>query len=266
MRTILRATVLTMFVACLLHTTPVTAKAEKTYCEGNYKGIYKTLLACEEKEEEAKNWLAVNPVQDDIYRECRNEAGQSLSRLKDCVLRESNKAYKRTLSPLNLGNSRVWYASSLRKQFPSLIRACDTSVPVDDIAVMSKDITKFNFKTSMLYKNLTPVLKIKGTVKVAAIPLPFQVKKANAKRRYELYLAAFLISPDKKVLEISSAGASKTLSSSGGTASFSIKIGSGYNFENGARVLVVASGEPITSAYPEAECVLLGAKRLTFRK
>ncbi len=111
---------------------------------------------------------------------------------------------------------------------------------------------------------MTPLLNVKGSVRVGAIPLPFQVKKNKMKRRYNLYLNAFLFSPDGRVLNISSAGGAKTLSSRGGTASFSINTGRGYNFEKGAKVLVVASGTPITSNYPGTACVLLGAKRLSF--
>ncbi|MFQ5480422.1 MAG: hypothetical protein ACE5DW_04010 [Thermodesulfobacteriota bacterium] len=259
-------TALTIFTTCLLGALPVRAGTAKTYCEANYRSLHKSLAGCIESEALARRWIATNPVPDDIYSYCKSSSGRSLSLFKDCVLKETYVRNTRSLSPYNLNNSEVWYASPLRKLFPSQISACGASRPIDDIAVMAVDITKFHFSTSMIYKDMLPLLTVKGRVKIAAVPLPMHVKKKKLKRSYNLYLDAFLINSDGKVVDITSAHGKAPLSARGGTARFSFNIGKGYYFEKGARLLVVASGEPITSNYPEASCVLLGAKRLTFKK
>ncbi len=258
----LMVAVITFFAASLISLMPAAAGTEKTYCEANYKALHKSLAGCMENEALAKRWLATNPIQDDIYSFCKSGAGGSLSLLKDCVSKETYVRNTRSLSPFNLNNSEVWYASSLRKLFPSQLRACSRSMPINNFAVLDTDITKFRFTTSMTYSDMLPMLTVKGTVKILPLPRTMHVKK----KKYNLYLEAFLVGSNGKVVDIISAEGNAPVSKQGGKVSFAFNIGKGYYFEKGARLLVVASGTPITSDYPETACVLLGAKRLTFKK
>jgi len=257
---------MTFIALTFIGASPLKAQTPESYCKANYKSLYKSIQSCEKNEALARKWLNTNPVPDDIYSYCRRGSGDSLGLLKDCVSKETYIRNTRSTSPLNLRNSKVWYASNLLKLFPSHLSACGQSRPIDDIAVMAVDITKFHFSTSMMYQDMLPLLSVNGKVKIAAVPLPMRLKKNNNSRQYNLFLEAFLIASDGRVVDISSAEAGAALSARGGTARFSFKIGKGYYFEKGARLLVMASGSPIASNYPESSCVLLGAKKITFKK
>jgi len=257
------AVLLTLFFTAL---PSISTASTESYCRGNYKALHRSLASCMKAEKQAKQWLATNPVADDIFASCRRGAGQSKALLKDCALKEGYKRNARSLSPFNLRNSEVWYAASLSEHFPSLLRACGMGQPIDDFAVLPRDITKFNFSTNILTSEMLPLYAVKGRVKIAPIPLSVSIKKKKGRKSYYLYIDAFLISPDNRVIDIRSTEATAPLSSHGGTASFSFKIGKGYYFDKGGTILVVASGEPITSDYPDASCLLLGAKKITFGK
>ncbi len=235
----------------------------KDYCRKNAKAMNRSISSCVKAEKKAESWLAVNPVPDDIYKNCKIGTGESRRLLKDCVLRESYLRNARAVSPLNIGNSKAWYAASLKGLFPSLIRVCGYERAIDDFAVLPRDITKFHFSTTIQYHDILPVLKVKGRVDIG--PLGRAGNKKGSKH-YDLYIDAFLVSNTGRVIDISSTEATARLSSRGGTARFSFNIGSGYYFDKGGSVLVVASGSPIKTDYPEASCLLLGAKKITFGK
>ncbi len=243
------------------------AKASvKTYCEDNYRALHKSLASCEANEAAAKAWLASNPVPDDIYRYCRQGSGGSIALLKDCALKEAYTRNARAKSPLSLRRSSVWYAPSLNKLFPSYLRVCGSSRPIEDFAVLADDITTFHFSTSLLYRDMLPILQVRGRVEIDTLPLSIRLLNKKRDEYYGLYIEAFLVAPDGRVIDTSSVVTSGELSLRGGTARFTFEIGKGYYFDKGARILVVASGEPITSDYPDASCLLLGAKRITFNK
>jgi len=244
----------------------ISSASTKSYCQNNYKAMNRSLAACLKAEKLSAQWLATNPVPDDVFASCRRGSGESRALLKDCVLHETYKRNARSVSPFNLRNSGVWYAAALNEHFPSLLRVCGEDMPIDDFAVLSTDITKFSFSTSIAYRDMLPLLGVNGRVEIGPVPLPMRVKKKGGNRLYSLYINAYLISKDGKVIDISSTEAAAPLSSRGGTARFSFNIGKGYYFDKGGAVLVVGSGAPVTSPYPGASCVLLGAKKITFGK
>ncbi len=256
----------TVLALILFYPVVSTAAPIKEFCKENAASVHRSFKSCIEAETKAATWLAGNPVPDDIYAVCRRGSGESRSLLKDCVLKETYIRNAQALSPLNLRNSSVWYAASLENHFPSLLRVCGNATSIDGFAVLPTDITKFNFSTKILYKEMLPLLNVKGRVQIAPVPLPMRVKKKKGGRFYSLYIDAFLISRYGRVIDISSTEATSQLSSKGGTVRFSFNIGKGYYFDKGGSVLVVASGSPITSAYPKASCLLLGAKKITFGK
>ncbi len=253
-------TLLLLIILC-----PVISMAApiKEYCHKNASAMNRSFKSCIKAETKAERWLATNPVPDDIFALCKRGSGDSRSLLQDCVLKESYKRNARALSPLNIENSRVWYSASLKEHFPTLLRACGADTPLNDFAVLPRDITKFSLSAKVTYKDMLPLLGIKGRVKIAALPSSMKAQKKRHGRSYNLYIDAFLISAEGRAVDITSTEAAAPLFSKGGTASFSFDIGKGYYFSKGGTVLVVASGAPITSAYPEASCLLLGAKKIT---
>jgi len=253
----------TLLVLIILFPVISMAAPIKEYCNKNASAMNRSFKSCIKAETKAERWLAINPVSDDIFALCRRGSGDSRSLLQECVRRESYKRNARALNPLNLGNSRVWYAASLKEHFPALLRACGVETPLNDFAVLPRDITKFILSAKVTYKDILPVLALKGRVKIAALPSSMRAKKKRHGRSYDLYIDAFLISANGRVVDIASTGAAAPLFSTGGTASFSLDMGKGYYFDKGGTILVVASGAPITSAYPEASCLLLGAKKIT---
>jgi len=267
MKNIFKIVVLLSLVTLVYTALPAKAEAStKSYCQSNYKVIYRSMASCMKAEEKAKTWLAGNPVPDDIYATCKRAAGESNTLLQDCVLSETYKRNARSLSPYSIRNSDAWYAATIRDRFPSLVRVCGASAPLKTFAVLPTDITKFDFSTSIVYRDMLPRLQVKGRVKIGPMPSAMHLKKKKGSGQYSLYLDAFLFSADGRVVDISSTEATTQLAAKGGTARFAFSIGEGYYFDRGGTILVVASGSPITSAYPDATCLLLGAKKITFKK
>jgi len=246
--------------------TPLTTRAGsiEDFCQKNAKAMHRSISRCVKAEKKAQAWLASNPVADDIYATCKSGSGQSLSLLKDCVLSETYTRHARAVSPLNLSNSNVWYTPMLRGLFPSLIRVCGYERPLDDFAVLPKDITRFHFSTDIGTKDMLPFLKVDGSVEIGRLPRLSGKKKTSGK--YDLYIDAFLVSNDGRVVDISTTEGTSSLSRNGGTAHFSFEIGHGYYFNEGGKLLIVASGTPIKTSYPDSSCLVLGAKKLTFKK
>ncbi len=233
----------------------------RDYCKRNAKAMSRSVGNCIKAEEAASEWLAVNPVPDDIYLSCKRGSGESRTLLKDCVVKETYKRNARLASPLALVNSTVWYTPMLRSLFVSNISVCGYGRPIDDFAVLPVDITKFHFTTSVKYSDGLPYMHLKGSVDVAPLPKDRGVRKGNSK--YDLYIDAFLVSSDGKVVDIRTSSAPSPLRTSGGTVGFSLDIGHGYYFDKGGTVMVLASGSPIKTTYPDSTCLVLGAKKLS---
>jgi hypothetical protein len=234
------------------------------FCRTNAKAMHKSVASCVKAEQAARDWLAVNPVPDDIYLSCKTGAGESRSLLKDCVVKETYTRNARLASPLALVNSRVWYTPLMRSLFLSNVRVCGYGHPLDGFAVLPLDITKFHFTTSLNYSESLPFMNLKGSVDIAPLPKDNGLKPGNNK--YDLYIDAFLVSGDGKVVDIRSTTAPSPLSKHGGTVGFSLEIGHGYYFDRGGTILVLASASPIKTQYPGSDCLVIGAKKLTFGK
>ncbi len=234
------------------------------FCRSNAKALHKSVAECVKSEKAARDWLAVNPVPDDIYLSCKTGAGESRSLLKDCVVKETYTRNARLASPLALMNSRVWYTPMMRSLFISNVRVCGYGHPIDGFAVLPVDITKFHFTTSLNYSESLPYMNLKGNVEIAPLPKNNGLKPGNNK--YDLYIDAFLVSADGKVVDIRSTTAPSQLSRHGGTVRFSLEIGHGYYFDKGGTVLVLASASPVKTEYPGSDCLVIGAKKLTFGK
>lgn len=159
------------------------------------------------------------------------------------------------------GASGVWYAPVLIKNFPSQVRVCGFEAQIDAFSLFPRDITKFRTSTTIIFSQQLVGLEISGSVALGPLSAPFKTLKGN-KNKYVLYVEAFLFAPDGRLYDVqSNAGeGGPWVSSRGDKANFSMIIGRGYDFDNGGRVLLVASGEPISSGYQDAECVVLGAK------
>ncbi len=167
-------------------------------------------------------------------------------------------------NPNSLTNSTLWYAKPLRANFKTFIRACSAEVPAGKVSLYSGDITLFKVLKKINTKDNLLTMSINGTVEIGPLSVPFAVPtdKKSKKRRYLLYVEAFLFGPDGKVYDTQSTtikGAG-SLSPKGGKVGFSVDIGKGYNFSKGGRILLVAGGESILSDYPMDTCVLLGGK------
>lgn len=245
---------------------PITSMAVsiRGYCRKNAKTMNRSFKSCVRAEEKARAWLLANPVHDDIYTRCKDGSGGSFALLKECAMRETYLMNARATSPLNINNSRAWYAGTLSGLFPSLIRVCGYERALDDFAVLPQDITKFSFSSIVKYRDMLPYLQLRGRVDITPLPKGAGIKTGIT--RYDLYIDAFLVSNDGKVIDISTTKAASPLSIRGGTARFSLEIGSGYYFDRGGSLIVLASGTPIKTDYPESTCAVLGAKKITFNK
>ncbi len=164
-------------------------------------------------------------------------------------------------NPYGLGNSEVWYAPILLKNFPSQMRVCGFETQIDAFSLFPKDITRFRTSTTIKFSQQQLGLDIDGSVALGSLASPFKMTKWN-KKKYVLYVEAFLFAPDGRLYDVQSNAreGGPWVRYKGGKAGFSMIIGRGYDFDRGGRVLLVASGEPISSGYRDAECVVLGAK------
>ena len=257
MRKSLIVSVLALFI--LLPAASLAGSLEK-FCEKHAEEMKKKSIgACIKDERDARKWFAVNPVPDDIYLSCKADAGESWSLLRDCVMRETETRNVQMKSPLALANSGVWYSPLLRKLFVSTMNACGYGRPINELAVLPVDITKFHLKTAARQSYGTPYLRLSGNVEIAPLPRKRGVKGSG---EYDLYIDAFLVSPDGRIADMRSTTSARPLTPNGGTVGFSLEIGHGYSLAQGGTILVVASGSPIESSYPGSTCLIIGAKKL----
>lgn len=263
-----KTTLLYLVIGFLLSSVMAEASTVQYYCKKTFRKGYASKEQCIKAEEAAGAWLKSNPIDLNILSDCERRQGgkdyRSSVVMKNCVRRETDVQYERSVSPYNLRNSTVWYAPKLRRSFPSLVRACGFDRPISSFAVLPKDITRFRIKTRLLYKNMLPVLRVSGTVKVSALPRSFSIDKKPAD--YTIYIDAFLISSDGRSVDVRSTGSVKPVNGKGSTVRFSLDIGRGYYFDKGGTLLLVASGNPINSKYPSAPCAMIGGKTIRFKR
>ncbi|GMR04560.1 MAG: hypothetical protein BMS9Abin23_0458 [Thermodesulfobacteriota bacterium] len=267
----MRFYLIALFVLGLLFSGSIAAAdTVQDYCKKEFKKNYQTRQACVNAEEAAREWLGSRPVDNAILYDCKraqmDNKHESYVITKRCVEEESERLYRRSVSPYNMENSTQWYVPTLKKVYPSVVRACGVDRPVDSFAVLPRDITRFNISTRLMQKNMLPVLRVSGTVKIGALPKAFSAGKVQGKKGYLIYIDAFLITGDGRSEDVQSTATVKPVGDAGGTVRFSFDIGSGYYFDKGGSLLVVASGNPIKSDYPAEPCVMIGAKKLRFKK
>jgi hypothetical protein len=168
-------------------------------------------------------------------------------------------------NPHGLRESGLWYAPALLKNFPSQIRVCGFETQIDAFSLFPRDITKFRLSSSVKLNGQMVALDMKGSVAVGSLAAPF--KAIGKKNKYVLYVEAFLFAPDGRLYDVQSNApeGGPWVSSKGGKADISMFLGSGYDFDMGGRVLLVASGEPISSVSGDSECVVLGAKWISIK-
>jgi hypothetical protein len=169
-------------------------------------------------------------------------------------------------NPESFNNSGVWYVKTLRKSYPSYVRTCGVESSTRSLSALSEDITKFRAGMKRVTVEGLSAASIGGSVDIGPIAQPFDVPVNTQKKEFSLYIDAFLHGPDGRVYEVVSAEikGSSMVSAKGGKARFAFTIGRGHDFGRGGRVLLVASGDPISSRYPMDSCVLLGAKWVKF--
>jgi hypothetical protein len=163
-------------------------------------------------------------------------------------------------NPDSFLNSGVWFVKSLRKSYPSYVRTCGVESGTQSLSALSEDITKFRAGMKRVTVEGLSAAAISGSVDISPIAEPFDV--TTMKNEYSVYVDAFLHGADGRVYEVASADikGSSMVSAKGGKVRFSLTIGKGHDFGSGGRVLLVASGDPISSRYPMDSCVLLGGK------
>ena len=166
--------------------------------------------------------------------------------------------------PHSLQGSGVWYAPIIEQNFPSHVRVCGFETPIDAFKLYPKDITKFMATSNVAFSQQLLGLIVKGTVAFGPLGSPFKATKRN-KKKYAMYIEGFFFSPDGRLYDVQSFAkeGGNWVSIKGGKVDFSMVLARGYDFGRGGWVLLLASGEPLSSGAGEAECVLLGAKKIT---
>ncbi len=164
----------------------------------------------------------------------------------------------------SLKRSRVWYAPIIQQNFPSQVRVCGFETQIDGFNLYPKDITKFRAVSKVATSQGLLALKIGGSVAFGPLSAPFKASKEN-KNRFAMYIEAFLFSPDGRLYDVQSFSkeGGNWVSLKGGKVNFSIILGKGYDFDRGGWALLIASGEPLSVGSSEAECVVIGAKKIT---
>lgn len=166
-------------------------------------------------------------------------------------------------APYSLQGSGVWYAPIIEQNFPSQVRVCGFETPIDAFKLYPKDITKFMVTSNVAFSQQLLGLIVKGTVAFGPLKSPFKATKRN-KKKYAMYIEGFFFAPDGRLFDVQSFAkeGGNWVSTRGGKVDFSMVLARGYDFGQGGWVLLLASGEPISSGSGEAECVLLGAKKI----
>ncbi len=166
--------------------------------------------------------------------------------------------------PHSLGSSGVWYAPIIQKNFPSQVRVCGFEMQIDGFNLHPKDITKFRVTSNVAVSRQLLSLKVNGSVAFGPLAPPFKATKSN-KSRYAMYIEGFLFAPDGRLYDVQSFAkeGGSWVSVKGGKMNFSMVLGRGYDFDQGGWVLLIASGEPLSSGSGSPECVVIGAKKIT---
>jgi len=185
----------------------------------------------------------------------------------EATLSESSEASSssdaQSISSNLLCSSNVWYASELRKIFPSSIVIHGYEYRLDDIYCLPEDILEFHIVEAGLEHALgLQYLGISGTISVSAIQGLFNVVNgATSGESYMIKLQAYLISPEDELVWTQDGyprGGSSWINLEGGTREFSLVSGySGSVDEH--ELLVIAIAENIQVA-GDLATVILGAK------
>lgn len=165
--------------------------------------------------------------------------------------------------PHSLGNSGVWYAPIIQRNFPSQVRVCGFETQIDGFNLYPKDITKFRVTSNVAFSQQLVSLKINGSVAFGPLAPPFKATKGN-RNRYAMYIEGFFFGPDGRLYDVQSFAkeGGSWVSTKGGKVDFSMVLARGYDFDQGGWVLLIASGEPISSGSGESGCVVIGAKKI----
>ena len=165
--------------------------------------------------------------------------------------------------PHSLGSSGVWYAPIIQQNFPSQVRVCGFETQIDGFNLYPKDITKFRVTSNVAFSQQLVGLKINGSVAFGPLAAPFKATKGN-RNRYAMYIEGFFFAPDGRLYDVQSFAkeGGSWVSTKGGKVDVSMVLARGYDFDQGGWVLLIASGEPISSGSKEIECVVLGAKKI----
>lgn len=157
-----------------------------------------------------------------------------------------------------LSSSDVWYAGPLRQVFPTAIPIHSATYAPSDLPVHPTDITTFDVTTEAT----GGALSVTGTVRLGAVEDPFVVIDGAQGHKYMLFLQAFLVSPNGRVVwkqnGFPQGGA--WVSASGDSKSF-ILINSYRGPTSGYTLWILAAGDPIFSDEPDIRAVI-GAKRI----
>lgn len=161
-------------------------------------------------------------------------------------------------SPLSARASQVWFAKELRKHFQDSVFIHGYDLPLNRIACLPKDITRFNFSA----KGTVITFSVSGSLELSALPAPFKTIGTVPDSGYKLYLQAYLFSPTGRLVWTQEGVPHEEapVSADGGTITFDL-IDTYMGSLKGHELLVVATAREIL---PQASHIplILGAKTM----
>ena len=134
-------------------------------------------------------------------------------------------------------------AGNLKENFPDGVfihgAKCSDSLP-DGIA-------KFDIKAGKVDSGEGPAFMVQGKVSLGSIPAPFSVSEGEKGKKYMIYLQAYIISSDGRVLwQQGGFPIINTWVEAGGGVADLVLVDSFDGLTEGSQLILLAAGDPIT--------------------
>lgn len=164
-----------------------------------------------------------------------------------------------------ISTSKIWYASLLKKYFPSgiIILRAGGRIKLQNLPCLPKDITKFNVVAEKVNIGLGQAFQIKGILKLDKIVSPFyKFFRYSKKKEYLLILKAFIFSSNNEILwqQKGYAIGSSYVYADGDEIEFKLINSLKYSIK-GCTLLIMAIGEIVMSDFEESKTIL-GVKKI----